>query len=77
MSACRVDAVVGVSVGRVRGVLVVDAAFAVCAGMSRFPSARVGLDGTSFGRASWGATYAQVVSPQLDICDICVHLDEA
>lgn len=68
---------VGVSVGRVRGVLVVDAAFALCAGMSRFSSVRARLDGSSFGRASRGATYAQVVSPQLGICDIYVDFGEA
>ena len=68
---------VGVSVGRVRGVLAVDAAFAVCAGMSRIPSVCVGLDVASFGTASRGATYAQVVSPQLVICDIRANFDEA
>ena len=45
LSACRVDAVVGVSVGRVREVLAVDAAFAECAGISKFPSIRAGLMG--------------------------------
>ena len=76
LSACRVDAVVGVSVGRVRGVLVVDAACAECAGISKFPSIRAGLDGSSFGGASRGATYAQMVSPKHDIYGMCSQLRE-
>lgn len=43
----------------------VDAAFAVYTGISKFPSKRAGLGGCSFGRASRGAIYAHKVSPGL------------
>lgn len=67
---------VGVSVGRVSGVLVVDAAFAVCAGISKFPSVRAGLGGSSFGRLSRGTTYVQMISSRLDLYDMCVNVCE-
>ena len=54
----------------------VDAACAECAGISKFPSIRAGLDGSSFGGASRGATYAQMVSPKHDINGMCSHLRE-
>ena len=54
----------------------VDAACAECAGISKFPSIRAGLDGSSFGGGTRGATYAQMVSPKHDIYSMCSQLRE-
>ena len=67
---------VGVSVGRVSGVLLVDAAFAVCVGISKFPSVRAGLGWSSFGRVSRGTTYVHMISSELDLYDMCVDVRE-
>lgn len=76
LSGCKVDAVVGVNVGRVSGVLVVHAAFAVCAGISKFPSVCAGLGRSSFGMASRGATCSQMVSLKPGIYGMRMHVHE-
>jgi hypothetical protein len=76
LSGCKVDAVVGVNVGRVSGVLVVDAAFAVCAGISNFPSVCAGLGRSSSGRASRGATCSQMVSLKPGIYGMRINFHE-
>ena len=54
----------------------VDAACAECAGISKLPSVLEGFAGSSFGGASWGATYAQMISLKHEIYGVYSHFGD-